>query len=100
MLLAPFTLVLATLLLGGWYAAAPAGAQKPKQEEQEEGDEPAKPATKGKVPKREEVENQLYETQMSVYARRYLRDLKRVANIETAEDRAIKNAKSSSAALR
>jgi ABC-type transport system substrate-binding protein len=56
LLLAPFTLVLGVWFLSGWYAATPAGAQKPKQEEQEEGDEPAKPATKGKVPKREEVE--------------------------------------------
>jgi peptidyl-prolyl cis-trans isomerase SurA len=46
------------------------------------------------MPSRDEVESQLYEEQMAVYARRYLRDLRRVANIETAEDRA-KNAKSS-----
>lgn len=52
------------------------------------------------TPKREEVENQLYEEQMGVYARRYLRDLKRVANIESPEDRALKNAKSSSASIR
>lgn len=52
------------------------------------------------APKREEVENQLYEEQMAVYARHYLRDLKRVADIETPEDRALKNAKSSSASLR
>jgi len=63
-------------------------------------DSPAPTMQVFQPPKREEVENQLYETQMSVYARRYLRDLKRVANIETAEDRALKNAKSSSAALR
>jgi peptidyl-prolyl cis-trans isomerase SurA len=46
------------------------------------------------MPTRDQVESQLYEEQMAVYARRYLRDLRRVANIETAEDRA-KNAKSS-----
>jgi peptidyl-prolyl cis-trans isomerase SurA len=49
------------------------------------------------MPSRDEVEQQLYEEQMTVYARRYLRDLRRVANIETAEDRALKNAKSSAA---
>ncbi|MBV8800526.1 MAG: peptidylprolyl isomerase [Alphaproteobacteria bacterium] len=52
------------------------------------------------MPSRDEVEQQLYEQAMSVYARRYLRDLRRVANIETPEDRAIKNAKSSSASIR
>ena len=50
-----------------------------------------------RMPSRDEVEQQLYEEQMTVYARRYLRDLRRVANIETAEDRAMKNAKSSAA---
>jgi peptidyl-prolyl cis-trans isomerase SurA len=47
------------------------------------------------MPSRDEVEQQLYEDQMAVYARRYLRDLRRVANIESAEDRALKHAKSS-----
>ncbi|HEY1638764.1 MAG TPA: peptidylprolyl isomerase [Rhizomicrobium sp.] len=47
------------------------------------------------MPGRDEVEQQLYEDQMAVYARRYLRDLRRVANIESAEDRALKHAKSS-----
>jgi peptidyl-prolyl cis-trans isomerase SurA len=47
------------------------------------------------MPSRDDVEQQLYEDQMTVYARRYLRDLRRVANIETAEDRALKHAKSS-----
>lgn len=62
-----------------------------------------KPAPKIEVfqpPTRDQVEQQLYEEQMTVYARRYLRDLRRVANIETAEDRGFKNAKSSSAAIR
>jgi hypothetical protein len=40
------------------------------------------------MPTRDEVEQQLYEDQMTVYARRYLRDLRRDANIETAADRA------------
>src|SRR6185295_684304 len=52
------------------------------------------------MPSRDEVEQQLYEQQMAVYGRRYLRDLKRLANIETPEDRALKNAKSSSASIR
>jgi len=52
------------------------------------------------TPSRDEVEQQLYEGQMTVYARRYLRDLRRVANIETAEDRAPKHAESSSTAIR
>jgi peptidyl-prolyl cis-trans isomerase SurA len=47
------------------------------------------------MPSRDEVEQQLYEDQMAVYARRYLRDLRRVANFESAEDRALKHAKSS-----
>ncbi len=47
------------------------------------------------MPSRDEVEQQLYEDQMAVYARRYLRDLRRVANIESAEERALKHAKSS-----
>jgi peptidyl-prolyl cis-trans isomerase SurA len=63
-------------------------------------DAPAPHIEVWQAPKREEVENQLYEEQMSVYARRYLRDLKRVANIETPEDRALKNVKSSSASIR
>lgn len=41
-----------------------------------------------RMPTRDDVEQQLYEDQMTVYARRYLRDLKRDANIETAADRA------------
>jgi peptidyl-prolyl cis-trans isomerase SurA len=53
-----------------------------------------------KVPARDDVEQQLYAEQMAVYARRYLRDLRRVANIETAEERGLKRAKSSSAAIR
>jgi peptidyl-prolyl cis-trans isomerase SurA len=48
-----------------------------------------------RMPSRDEVESQLYEEQMAVYARRYLRDLRRLANVETAEDRGLKNAKSS-----
>jgi len=52
------------------------------------------------MPRREDVEEQLYDDQKTVLARRYLRDLKRTANIESAEDRTLKNAKSSSAALR
>jgi peptidyl-prolyl cis-trans isomerase SurA len=63
-------------------------------------DAPAPHIEVWQAPKREEVENQLYEEQMSVYARRYLRDLRRVANIETPEDRALKNVKSSSASIR
>jgi peptidyl-prolyl cis-trans isomerase SurA len=52
------------------------------------------------MPSRDDVEQQLYQEQMTVYARRYLRDLRRVANIETAEDRALKHAESASAAIR
>jgi peptidyl-prolyl cis-trans isomerase SurA len=52
------------------------------------------------MPSRDEVEQELYQEQMTVYARRYLRDLRRVANIETAEDRALKHGESSSAAIR
>jgi peptidyl-prolyl cis-trans isomerase SurA len=52
------------------------------------------------MPTRDEIEQQLYQEQMAVYARRYLRDLRRVANIETAEERGLKRAKSSSAAIR
>ncbi len=52
------------------------------------------------MPSRDQVEQQLYEAQMTVYARRYLRDLRRTANIETAEDRGLKNVKSSSTAVR
>jgi peptidyl-prolyl cis-trans isomerase SurA len=52
------------------------------------------------MPTRDEIEQQLYEEQMAVYARRYLRDLRRVANIETAEERGAKGVKSSSAAIR
>lgn len=52
------------------------------------------------MPTRDEVEQQLYQEQMATYARRYLRDLRRVANIESAEDRALKRAKLSSAANR
>ncbi len=50
------------------------------------------------MPKREDVEQQLYEEQMAVYARRYLRDLRRVAQIETAESRSIKYGASSASA--
>jgi peptidyl-prolyl cis-trans isomerase SurA len=52
------------------------------------------------MPTRDEIEQQLYEEQMAVYARRYLRDLRRLANIETVEDRGLKRAKSSAAAIR
>jgi peptidyl-prolyl cis-trans isomerase SurA len=57
-----------------------------------------KPAPKIDVfvmPTRDQVESQLYESQMAVYARRYLRDLRRVANIETVQDRELKSARSS-----
>lgn len=52
------------------------------------------------LPTKDQVEEQLYQEQMAVYARRYLRDLRRVANVETAEERGMRNAKSSSAAIR
>ena len=52
-----------------------------------------------KMPTKDDIEEQIYQEQMAVYARRYLRDLRRVANVETAEDRN-KNAKSSSASIR
>jgi ABC-type oligopeptide transport system substrate-binding subunit len=57
-LLALLTLPLAGLLLALWLANdVPAQNRKPKNEEVEEGDEPAKPPPKrSKVPKREEVE--------------------------------------------
>jgi peptidyl-prolyl cis-trans isomerase SurA len=48
-----------------------------------------------RMPSHDDVEQQLYENQMAVYGRRYLRDLRRVANIESAEDRALKHAKPS-----
>lgn len=53
-----------------------------------------------KMPTKDDVEEQLYQEQMAVFARRYLRDLRRVANVETAEERGLKNAKSSSASIR
>jgi peptidyl-prolyl cis-trans isomerase SurA len=48
------------------------------------------------MPTRDSVEQQLYEEQMTVYARRYLRDLRRVANIETPEERTIRGKSSAS----
>jgi peptidyl-prolyl cis-trans isomerase SurA len=63
-------------------------------------DKPAPVTQVFRMPSRDDVEQQLYQEQMTVYARRYLRDLKRVANIETAEDRALKHAESTSAAIR
>jgi peptidyl-prolyl cis-trans isomerase SurA len=63
-------------------------------------DKPAPRVEIFEMPSRDQVEQQLYEQQMTVYARRYLRDLKRTANIETAEDRGLKNVKSSSTAVR
>ncbi|MBV9571290.1 MAG: peptidylprolyl isomerase [Alphaproteobacteria bacterium] len=53
-----------------------------------------------KMPTKDDVEEQLYQEQMAVFARRYLRDLRRVANVETAEQRGLRNAKSSSASIR
>ncbi len=54
-------------------------------------DKPAPKIQVFQMPTRDDVEQQLYEEQMAVYARRYLRDLRRVAQIETVEDRAIKH---------
>lgn len=47
------------------------------------------------MPTRDSIEQQLYEEQMTVYARRYLRDLRRVGNIESPEERAMPRGKSS-----
>lgn len=63
-------------------------------------DKPAPQIQVFHMPTRDEVEQQIYQEQMAVYARRYLRDLRRVANIETADERGLKRAKSSSAAIR
>jgi peptidyl-prolyl cis-trans isomerase SurA len=38
------------------------------------------------MPTRQEVENQLFEQQISALARRYIRDLKRSANIQVRDD--------------
>jgi peptidyl-prolyl cis-trans isomerase SurA len=38
------------------------------------------------MPSRDEVENQLFQQQIAAYARRYLRDLKRSANIQVRDD--------------
>jgi peptidyl-prolyl cis-trans isomerase SurA len=38
------------------------------------------------MPTRQEVENQLFEQQISALARRYIRDLKRNANIQVRDD--------------
>jgi peptidyl-prolyl cis-trans isomerase SurA len=46
-------------------------------------DKPIPKTAVQRVPTHEEVEQQLYEAQMSVIARRYLRDLRRDADIET-----------------
>ncbi|HTK80407.1 MAG TPA: peptidylprolyl isomerase [Rhizomicrobium sp.] len=54
-------------------------------------DKPAPQIQVFKMPSRDDVEQSLYEEQMAVYARRYLRDLRRTAQIETVEDRAIKH---------
>jgi peptidyl-prolyl cis-trans isomerase SurA len=54
-------------------------------------DKPAPKVLVFQMPTRDDVEQTLYEDQMAVYARRYLRDLRRVAQIETVEDRAIKH---------
>jgi peptidyl-prolyl cis-trans isomerase SurA len=35
------------------------------------------------IPTRDQVEQQLYEQQMTVLARRYMRDLRREADVET-----------------
>ncbi|MBV9542233.1 MAG: peptidylprolyl isomerase [Alphaproteobacteria bacterium] len=45
-------------------------------------DKPAPVINKFQLPSREEVENQLFEQQISMLARRYLRDLRRAANVE------------------
>ena len=38
------------------------------------------------MPTRQQVEEQLFDQQISAYARRYLRDLKRDANIQVRDD--------------
>jgi peptidyl-prolyl cis-trans isomerase SurA len=43
---------------------------------------PPKAATPFPIPTRDEVKSKMYQEQMSVYARRYMRDLRRDANIE------------------
>jgi len=48
-------------------------------------DKPAPQETAFKMPSKEQIEEQLYEEQMSVLARRYMRDLKRDADIETRD---------------
>ena len=58
-------------------------------------DKPAPKIEVYQMPTRDSVEQQLYEEQMTVYARRYLRDLRRVANIETPEERTLPRGKSS-----
>jgi len=52
------------------------------------------------MPKKDDVEAQLYDDQMGAYARRYLRDLRRDANIETADDRSLKNGKPTQSIVR
>lgn len=49
------------------------------------------------MPSRDDIEQTLYEEQMAVYSRRYLRDLRRVAQIQTVEDGAIKHGVTSAA---
>jgi peptidyl-prolyl cis-trans isomerase SurA len=46
-------------------------------------DKPVPKALVAVIPTRDEVEQELYEDQMSVIARRYLRDLRRDADVET-----------------
>lgn len=46
-------------------------------------DKPVPKASVAVIPTRDEVEQELYEDQMSVIARRYLRDLRRDADVET-----------------
>jgi peptidyl-prolyl cis-trans isomerase SurA len=52
------------------------------------------------MPTRDDVEQQLFEDQIGAYARRYLRDLRRVANIETADDRSFKHGKPTQSLVR
>jgi len=56
-------------------------------------DKPVQQETAFTMPSKEQIEEQLYEEQMSVLARRYMRDLKRVADIETRDAQVVADEK-------